>query len=392
MRLILATNAPIPPIVVTDFGWSLLIAVAEIFGKCSSFNDYLQKCYNAIVNKSTSLPATFMRLDICHLSTMITRWPSLKGRDKCLVRFYKRCIRKASQISNLEELSYFIESILVVSLSKCIGSNVNNELLLSVERLRFLNDKIRGVQLKNDDDEINAETEGEKEFDTGENPEENEVVKVGWKLWSNQLNNLALDIVNQSTDGDMINACYNVDVAKKLRRYLLPFVPLWTSIMVPIFRRGSITATSAAVESEFSDLKNREFRGEIPMRIDRFVFQHLQRIDDKLKERCKVSDILPMRNDADEESEKQNITDFEFSKTGNSEATELQDIEIDDPQHATTKNVVNIDEISFNITAKNVCSTPNENRSKDRSDSFVSKETSAKLVSPITEEKIRGSR
>lgn len=105
LRLILATNASILPIIVTDFGWSLLIVVAEIFGRCSSFNDYLQKCYNAIVNKSTLLPATFMRLDICHLSAMITRWPSLKGKDKCLVRrFYKRCIGKASLISNLEDL------------------------------------------------------------------------------------------------------------------------------------------------------------------------------------------------------------------------------------------------------------------------------------------------
>lgn len=86
--------------------------------------------------------------------------------------------------------------------------------LPSVGRLRFLNDKIRGIQLQNDDDEINAETEGEKEFDAGENPEENEVVKVDWKLWSDQLNNSALDIANQSTDGDMINACYNVNREK----------------------------------------------------------------------------------------------------------------------------------------------------------------------------------
>ena len=80
------------------------------------------------------------------------------------------------------------------------------------------------------------------------------------------------------------------------------------------------------------------------MRIDRFVFQHLQRIDDKLKERCKVSDALP--NDADEESEKQNITDVhEFPKAGrNSEATKLQDtVEVDDLQHATTKNVINVE-------------------------------------------------
>lgn len=120
-----------------------------------------------------------MRLDICHLSAMIMRWPSLKGKDKCLVqRFYKRCIGKASQISNLKELSYFIEAILVVSLSKCIGLSVNDELLPSVER--FLNDKIKGVQLKNDNDKNNAETDGEREFDSAEkNHEENEVVKVG---------------------------------------------------------------------------------------------------------------------------------------------------------------------------------------------------------------------
>lgn len=42
-------------------------------------------------------------------------------------------------------------------------------------------------------------------------------------------------------------------------------------IRVHIFNRGFVTATSAAVESEFADLKNREFRGEIPMCIDRFV-------------------------------------------------------------------------------------------------------------------------
>lgn len=38
-------------------------------------------------------------------------------------------------------------------------------------------------------------------------------------------------------------------------------------------------------ESEFSDLKRREFSGEIPMRIDIFVIQHLERINDKIKKR-----------------------------------------------------------------------------------------------------------
>lgn len=104
--------------------------------------------------------------------------------------------------------------------------------------------------------------------------------------------NAAEDIANQSSDGDTINACYNVNLAETLKRYLLPYVALWTAIMVPLFGRGSVTATSAAVESEFTDMK-REFRGEIPMRTDRFVMQHLERIDDKIRERCKTSDFPP---------------------------------------------------------------------------------------------------
>ncbi|CAH4027630.1 unnamed protein product [Pieris brassicae] len=93
---ILAANAPIPPVVVTDFGWSLLIAVAQIFGQCANFNDYLEKWYNAITYKNQSLPSTYMRLDICHLLSTITRWPSMKGKEKTLIRrFYKRCIGKA---------------------------------------------------------------------------------------------------------------------------------------------------------------------------------------------------------------------------------------------------------------------------------------------------------
>ena len=63
---ILAANAPIPQNVVTDFGWSLLIAVARIFNQCTSFNDFLQRFYDTVVNKSSSLPSTFISRLHCH--------------------------------------------------------------------------------------------------------------------------------------------------------------------------------------------------------------------------------------------------------------------------------------------------------------------------------------
>ncbi|KOB64605.1 Uncharacterized protein OBRU01_23985 [Operophtera brumata] len=214
---ILAENAPIPPIVVTDFGWSLLIAVAQVFGGCVNLSDYLQKCYNAITNEATSLPSTFMRLDVCHLMSMVTRWPSLKGKDKCLVRrFYKWCIGKAHQITNLEDLSYFIESVLIVAISKCIGFEPSGKLQPSVDRLNFLNSKIKGIELNNDDDNEDADqsdeearniNNGECEIVAEQNAAECESERTGWKSWRDKLYDAAVKIADQSSNGDTINAC-----------------------------------------------------------------------------------------------------------------------------------------------------------------------------------------
>ncbi|KAJ8723789.1 hypothetical protein PYW07_007769 [Mythimna separata] len=119
---------------------------------------------------------------------------------------------------------------------------------------------------------------------------EGDMDKIGWKSWHDKIYDTAIKIADQSSEGDTINACYSVDFAQRLKKYLLPYTPLWTAIMVPVFGRGSVSATSAAVEAEFSDLKHRDFRGEIPMRVDRFVMQHLERIDEKIKERSNESD------------------------------------------------------------------------------------------------------
>lgn len=53
--------------------------------------------------------------------------------------------------------------------------------------------------------------------------------------------------------------------------------------MRPFFEESSIIATSASVESEFADLKHRAFSIKLPMRIDKFVFQHLNYLDGKIK-------------------------------------------------------------------------------------------------------------
>ncbi|EFN67936.1 120.7 kDa protein in NOF-FB transposable element, partial [Camponotus floridanus] len=63
---------------------------------------------------------------------------------------------------------------------------------------------------------------------------------------------------------------------------LLPYLPIWTGVMRPHFNKSNEIASSSAVESEFNDLKNREFKGQLPMRVDKFIMQHLNYIDSKI--------------------------------------------------------------------------------------------------------------
>lgn len=57
---------------------------------------------------------------------------------------------------------------------------------------------------------------------------------------------------------------------------LLKHLPLWTAIMKPIFTIGENVATSSCVEAEFAILKCRIFDGQLPMRADKFVLQHVK--------------------------------------------------------------------------------------------------------------------
>lgn len=78
---IVRDGAPIPPIVVTDFGKAILIATARIFAKCIDLNDYMQICYNIINNEHFgNMPQCYLRLDVSHFIRMISKWECLRGK------------------------------------------------------------------------------------------------------------------------------------------------------------------------------------------------------------------------------------------------------------------------------------------------------------------------
>lgn len=234
--------------------------------------------------------------------------------------------------------------------------------------MQFLNGKIKGVPItKEEADGNDAENDPEDLNIANENQfDEIGASDSGWKTWSENRYEAAREIAKNSADGDTINACYNEDFAKRLKKYLLPYVALWTGVMKPIFGRGSTIATSAAVESEFADVKGRMFKGELPMRVDRFVLKHLDCLDDKIKLASNESDVFPADR-IEQPSEKTDVPNFE---------------------HASLPEIVSHSDISIAIDDQNACSTPNKTGRALKSNLRVVDELELSIPSAKASEKL----
>lgn len=134
---IVRDGAPIPRIVVTDFGKAILIAVARTFANCLDLRHYMQICYEIINNiYSGNIPQCYIRLDVSHFIGMIAKWECLRGRALKIRQFFLRCLGQAYQMENFIEVHNFIKSVLIVALSEEIGVDESGILLPSEKHLR----------------------------------------------------------------------------------------------------------------------------------------------------------------------------------------------------------------------------------------------------------------
>lgn len=174
LRLILSKGVLRPFIVVYDFGRALVNAVAEIFGRCNDLSNYLQICYNAVVKGSSVIPASYLRLDDSHLIAMVSQWKCLKTKVAAARRLYLRCVSQAYQMHDFETLTYFIESMLAISLSKFIGNTHGGIAMPAEICMQVLNKTIQGVTLEGENER--AEKGNEDEDSESDDPENDSIV------------------------------------------------------------------------------------------------------------------------------------------------------------------------------------------------------------------------
>jgi len=82
----------------------------------------MQAC-DVVTQKSQMVPATFIRLDVSHLISIICRWNCLKRHPLSKARqFFIRAICQVYKIETLHNLKYLLETILIVAMSPNIGT------------------------------------------------------------------------------------------------------------------------------------------------------------------------------------------------------------------------------------------------------------------------------
>ncbi|EFN79296.1 hypothetical protein EAI_06946 [Harpegnathos saltator] len=95
-------------------------------------------------------------------------------------------------------------------------------------RIQVLNKTIEGVSLKEIEDNV-EEFNNDKVSETSD--AEDDGIDTDWQMWTNRLYQNAENMGKKSTNGSIINACYNPDFANCLKKQLIPYLPLWIGIM-----------------------------------------------------------------------------------------------------------------------------------------------------------------
>lgn len=101
---------------------------------------------------------------------------------------------------------------------------------------------------------------------------------------TNNIDNFLKDILsfckgNSKIKSDRLSAYYLPGLSNDIIR-MSKYFQLWTNVMQIFFHSPYKIASSASVESNFSELKNKILRFDTkPMTVDRFIAKHLQSID-----------------------------------------------------------------------------------------------------------------
>lgn len=281
----LSNDVSPPKEVVCDQSVALMSAIVQCFTQYSSLNQYLLICAELTFGKLSSdshwLPNCFLRSDVAHFVKLVSKWVPLKSIPKRVREVILRSICAIVKLQSIKEIHSILLSLFIVITNETDGADIvtgqdtpcenHKKHLLQITSSGFIdfeqqfNEIMAACELE-DNDRTLLEQENTLHFD-------------GLDCEKNPFKNWAEDILKTSREkireGCGINAMYLPSIVPLIIK-AVHLLPLWSGLMIPIFKYGNPTSSSASVESSFKKLKTVTFKDiTLPTNIEVFLERHI---------------------------------------------------------------------------------------------------------------------
>lgn len=125
-------TSEIPNQFTSDMSMAILNAAVRSFTSCSSVADYINLMFDLLCERTLNrtFPQCFIRCDIAHFMENVTSCDALKSCPRKVRDFFIRCVAIMMTISDIDEISSHLHSVLIVALFKTEGMNLLSILIL----------------------------------------------------------------------------------------------------------------------------------------------------------------------------------------------------------------------------------------------------------------------
>lgn len=274
-----------PKEVVIDESASLLLASIKAFTQFSSVNNYLNRCHlllelSQLKERNIEKPNCFIRHDISHIIKNLIKAKIFEKCDKRVKKWYLFAMGSLFALQDFQTVKNIIRDILILALcpleSKITESSRKNLThLIQYHNVENMYTKNAIPDDSEETDVFNVLTDEHDEIAS-----KNSVKKV--INWYEEIKGVVLQItVTNRNNDDKANFYFFPSFVPFLDKMIYK-MPTWSAIMKDIFQSPNVNVSSSNCESEFKYIKRYLFKNTKKMRVDKFLFGHINDIIGRL--------------------------------------------------------------------------------------------------------------
>ncbi|KAI8121094.1 hypothetical protein CVS40_7795 [Lucilia cuprina] len=272
---------PITKRIVIDWSWALINSTVEGFNDgIGSTTAYLTKCYIHLSKKLPKLNFVIVQICCCHFIKIIAKDAKKHGKTDSQINFYKFLLIKAINISNIDQIWIWFESVSTILMSTTKNAYYES----AVKSIRTLhNHDFMDEELEELDVDELEELEIEETFNSKYHSSKYAKSPFYQKALQIFLN--VKKIIDNNKDNGESNEHRNEKFMKLVLTRYASYVPLWTNIMGTFVDRFNTRISNSPAEGYFSIVKNILMKGQRNIRASEYIRTSIDYI------RAKINDV-----------------------------------------------------------------------------------------------------